>query len=40
MRIAVIPAYEPEEIFLDVLKTAYEAGFKLLLLMMVADLDF
>jgi len=30
MRIAVIPAYEPEEIFLDVLKTAYEAGFKII----------
>jgi len=30
MRIAVIPAYEPEDIFMDVLKIAYEAGFKII----------
>jgi glycosyltransferase involved in cell wall biosynthesis len=30
MRIAIIPAYEPEEIFIDVLKVAYEAGFKII----------
>lgn len=29
MRIAVIPAYEPEEIFIEVLREAYEAGFKI-----------
>jgi len=30
MRIAVIPAYEPEEIFMDVLKETYESGFKII----------
>lgn len=30
MRIAVIPAYEPEEIFIDVLKAANEAGFEVI----------
>lgn len=30
MRIAVIPAYKPQEIFIEVLKTAYKAGFKII----------
>ncbi|HHW46842.1 MAG TPA: glycosyltransferase [Clostridiales bacterium] len=30
MRIAVIPAYKPQEIFIDVLKAAFEAGFKII----------
>ncbi len=30
MRIAVIPTYEPEEIFMEVLKAAYEAGLKII----------
>lgn len=30
MRIAVIPAYEPEEILLDVLEEAYKAGYRII----------